>query len=313
MRIVNRLFGGPPPPDPPDWARFFDARGYLAFQEAVRRDLEQRGLEFQIAEDGGVIELLHNEDTYSLGLGNLAQICNQNPRWKWAGVVRDHFDRILNTTAQTDVLDALGADFETGRDCLKLRLFPADLAAQDSMIVRPLADGLIAAIVFDLPESVASVHRDQVASWGLSDDELFEIGLNNVRAEGRPRAMEMPAHDGAKLTLLSGDSFFVASHALLLPEYVAIDPELGALIAVPNRHALLYHPIVDFNALGALSAMIPAAYGMYQQGPGSISPYVYWWRDGEFQAQHAEITDQGIDFRPTDEFIFQVLNRIRPH
>jgi hypothetical protein len=124
----------------------------------------------------------------------------------------------------------------------------------------------------------------------------------------------MSADAGCKIEALMGDSFFTASHALFLEEYLPEPvPELGALVAIPHRHLVIYHPIVDKTALAALQVMLPMAIGIFQEGPGSVSPSVYWWREaawwheGQFTRIPAEIDGKKLQVYPPNEFVEKVL------
>ena len=112
---------------------------------------------------------------------------------------------------------------------------------------------------------------------------------------------------GAVLATLTGDSFFVASNLLLLGDYVAADLQWGALAAVPNRHTLVFHPIVDATALRAIDAMVVMANDMCAEGPGSISPNLFWWRDGALRTLPTRETADHYEFAPPDDFVSQVL------
>src|SRR5207237_2994432 len=106
------------------------------------------------------------------GLGNLAQLCNQSPRRDWPKIVASHFDMVLQTAKSSEsVLDQFAGDFEAARQVLKVRLYPSNVPNQDFMLCRTPADGLLEALVYDLPHSVASVHKDTADNGGREFEE----------------------------------------------------------------------------------------------------------------------------------------------
>ena len=88
-----------------------------------------------------------------------------------------------------------------------------------------------------------------------------------------------------RFEIVVGDSFYTASRVLALEAVVRqvtgreLPPE-GALVAMPFRHQLAFHVIRDSGMVLALNAMASFAASGYEDTPGSISPYVYWWRGG---------------------------------
>ena len=42
---------------------------------------------------------------------------------------------------------------------------------------------------------------------------------------------------------------------------------------------------------------------MHHDGPGSLSPYLYWYHDGEFTVLPYESEDDALTFVPPDEFV----------
>ena len=49
---------------------------------------------------------------------------------------------------------------------------------------------------------------------------------------------------------------------------------------------------------------------MYREGPGSISPHLYWWREGRFAQLPSKVTATSVTFSPPDVFVSEVLDRL---
>jgi hypothetical protein len=85
--------------------------------------------------------------------------------------------------------------------------------------------------------------------------------------------------------------------------------EHGALVAAPNRHTALAHPIRDLTVVHAVRMLLLVADAGWRDGPGRISRQVYWRRDEAFQALQVHEDSKGVTFAPSDDFM-QVLNRL---
>ena len=118
------------------------------------------------------------------------------------------------------------------RACLKVRLYHTDYREQmgeSGLIHRVPAEGLIETLVYDLPGSVRTVPPDHVVRWGLPTEELFRIGLDNVKAERPPPALQtFEVGKSADIRALVGDSFFTASHVLFLEDHLRPPLPFGA-------------------------------------------------------------------------------------
>lgn len=296
----------------PDWAKFFAPEEYRAFLEAIEIDMRRRALPFEFG-DGTVHLSPPGADTADYGLLNLAQTCHATGREEWESTIREHFDNAFRSTLDSEELDARSGTLDGVRSSLKVRLYHTDYLAQmgeTGLIHRVPAEGLIETLVYDLPGSVRTVPPDHVRNWGVAEDELFRIGLENIRAEQpQPVRQQFDVGKGAVLQALVGDSFFTASHALFLDDHLRPAPAFGAVVAVPHRHAVLFHPITDLRVIGAVNSMIPIAFGMYQEGPGSLSAGLYWWRSGKLTLLPTKVTAQSISFSPPQQFVDEVLKR----
>jgi hypothetical protein len=311
--FLKRVLGGNGGQDAepgPDWARPMSRSDATSFLAAVGEDLERRGMPFAIGEGVARIERGSVESDY--GLTNLAQRCNHVGRDAWAATIAYHFDTLFAAQAgYAAPEEPPGMDLSDVRTILKVRLFPD--ASNGGMDPTPpvswdFAPGVVAAFVYDLPTTVATVNVEHINAWGKSHDELMRIAVENVRGDLVESQTLMENGPSAPIAL-SGDHHFAASHVFLLRERLPPEAMDGAVLAVPYRHALLYAPIVDLGLVHSINRLIPLAVGLFQQGPGSISPALYWWRDGSVTELPSQFDRTRVQFAPPDGFV-QVLNRL---
>ncbi|MFE5052471.1 hypothetical protein ACFRAI_40045 [Streptomyces sp. NPDC056637] len=213
-------------------------------------------------------------------LSNLAQQCRRSAEHDWPRIVEQHFAGLENSSqggeSATELLE---------RTCWRLLpddAFPGE-TADGFRYARPVAEGLLAALALDAPTSVRI----------LDDRDVARIGAEQLWAAGRANLIREPVeHDefrgpqGALMHSVYGDSFFVSSKALVLPDLVRELtgrelPEAGALVVMPTRHLLAFHPIVDGSVVDAVNDLGSYAVGAYEDGPGALSPRLYWWRQGQ--------------------------------
>ena len=82
------------------------------------------------------------------------------------------------------------------------------------------------------------------------------------------------------------------------------------MFSVPHRHALLYAPLVDLGVVESINNLIAMGASLFQQGPGSISPALYWWRGPtSVTILPSQVDGNNVQFAPPDDFV-QVLNSL---
>ncbi|MFH2007884.1 MAG: hypothetical protein ABI333_14975 [bacterium] len=291
----------------PEWARFFSQTQYRAFGSAVELALVERDLAATL-QGGVVVALLPDGRPVQLGLQNLAQQCARADAQHWQSLIGAHVDAVLGAVAEAEAVDL--SDFSQVRPLLRVRLFPTDaLEPSDppTVVARPVAEGLAAVLAYDLPSTVASVSPEALAPWGRTEDELFDLALDNVRKEQPPDKEHAEVERGVVLRSLAGDSFFVASHLLLIDRQLPGELPYGALVSVPTRHLVLYHAIRDARVLVAINALIPQTHRLYQQGPGSLSPNLYWYHKGDYLLLPTRMSDGTVKFTPPQAFVEAVM------
>lgn len=295
----------------PDWAGFFTAAEYAEFLGLIGAYFRARGTAFRIEE--GVVSV-QDDGSLQFGLANLAQMCHQQPRGDWARIIAGHFGSLAQARREEQEIEDLVGDFARVAPLLAVRLFPRahlDAVGPDKLVFREDLQDTITTLVFDLPATVRSVLPEQTEPWGKTAGELLAIGLENVRRTCLPGIREVELAPDLSIRLISGVSFMTASHALLLDHHPGCVGRFGALVGVPHRHAVLCYPMADRRVVKAVARLLPAVSGMEQEGPGSISRALYWYRQGRFLSLPYAETPEGYRFMVPPEFV-KVLEQMPP-
>lgn len=282
--------------------------GYARFLKVVEADFAGRGLAITI--DDGTAVVKSTGQRY--GLQNLAQVCSMAPPVEWPATVAQHFAIVSKTVEEVDALTDRFKDFAQAAPHLSVRLYPADAmqgVGAQAPVMRTDLEGVASVLVLDLPDSMMSVGRWLADQWGKSDDELFAVALDWLRRDSTIEAGETPLAADVKVQMIASDGFYAASRALLLDEQPACVGKYGAIVGVPHRHGLLAYPIENIEVVKAVKAMLPGVRGMHQQGPGSISSDLYWYRDGSFVRLPTQQTDNKLVFTPPEGFV-ALLNEL---
>lgn len=307
MSFWRNMLGGWLDPEPkPVWAAFFSDGQFRHFKRLIEGYFRGKGQPFSWG--NGVITLAPGEPggLHQLGLVNLAQLCARNEPREWGQIVQDHFDTLAKSHSEQKVLEQRLTDFSRVQDLLAVRLWPEDYLDDldhARMIYRRDLAGTISALVYDLPSSIRNVTPEEAGTWDRDIDELFRIGLDNVRETCIPDLSQQNLGDGIRVTLMSDESFFVASHALLLEDHDGCVGPFGALVGVPHRHVLLAYPIESLGVVQAIPRLIAVIAGMEREGPGSISPRLYWYQAGEYLDLPYAIKDNALHFSPPEPFL----------
>jgi hypothetical protein len=248
------------------------------FRALVRTSFAEVGRDVSVYSD-------HVDDRTgtTFGLWNIGALCAGVERGDWPELIGDHVRRV--TTPTRDLDDLTREEFEAA---VYLRIVEAASVAEPDHLgyARVLAPGLLEVISVDLPDSVATPSKEDLAARGTLH-EIMERGRTNLRALLTAEDVHSETVDGAsggRITAVTGDSFFIASLALLLPEAVerfsgGRDLGRGVLFALPSRHRLLYRVIDGPDAVSALHAMFQSARDGFRTEPGPLSPNVYWVRN----------------------------------
>ncbi len=311
----------------PEWASMFVPEEWAWFIATLTSDLDRRALTHRIDMEAGCVHVeLTGPVPNVIGLQNLAQVCRARPRAEWPDVLHHHFD-VAFDVKDGATAEELAKDWDLAREKVKLRLYREDHLPAVPLVTWHVSEGLVAVLTFDLPETVISVRQPDRETWPVMDEDLYEIALENVRRDGLLASNKIDVGGGASVYVLEGGgTFFAASHALFLEDYLFnrslgkdgdFVGEHGAVIAIPQRHVVIYHPIDDLRVASAIQSMLVTAANMFADGPGSISADLYWLPPEEHETDDllvrlpCERTDDALRFMPPPEFV-EVLNSLSP-
>ncbi len=262
--------------------------------------------------DDGIVRGKMSGEDVALGLQNLAQLCHQIPQGEWQRTVTEHFDSFAETKRQEQELDQKMGNFSEIKELLAVRIWPREYLEQlgtKKLIFREDLEGTISAIVFDLPKAIKNVTPEQAKLWNKADDELFAIGLENIRKKAEVEITRQEAGGGLSFIGLTGNNFLSASHVLLLDQQPQCVGKYGAIVGIPTRHIVLCYPIENLEVARIIQKMIPVIISLEKEGPGSISPELFWYRNGKFTRLPYRLSSKELSFIPPDEFV-DLLNKL---
>ena len=295
----------------PVWANFFDKKEYNFFIDIIEEYFKQKNFEISI-NDGVVIVENGDFGLNNLGLVNLAQICKQENSNEWKEIVSDHFNRMIEANEFETDFNKKIKDFEQIQKYIGVRLYHKEYieaVGKENTVYKELTDEIVELLVFDLPHTVTSIKPENVTAWNKQTKELFDIGFKNIKSN-YPLEISQQDMKDYKIWLIQSDNVF-ASNILLdkndLKKYIG---KHGALIGVPHRHAVIIYPIENLEVAKAINSLIPIIKGMNNEGPGSISDRLYWYKDNQLINLPYNFLDNKLQFYPPDNFV-SMLNELK--
>lgn len=294
---------------PPQWANFFTKEEYDQFIGLIYDYFAQHDVEFEI-EDGVALLKEPHRGYDNFGLINLGQTCKLSSPEEWESNVADFFRSMERTHEFEQEFDSKLSDFEFIRPFIALRIYNAgfmDGIGQENFIFRHVTEQVVAMLVFDLPDSIKNISPETAEPWGKTHDELFTLGYENCR-ENYPFTVEKETFGESDFWLNHADHFFAPNIVLSLQdENKDLLGTHGALVGLPHRHVTFIYPIENLQVMDAIHTLIPVIYRMYEEGPGSISNELYWYKDGQLHNLPYELTEEELNFAPPEDF-FNLLN-----
>jgi hypothetical protein len=294
----------------PTWASFFDISEYSKFIYEIENYFRKINLPIEISE--GIVTLSENQFGFSnLGLSNVAQNCKQDKPKNYKEIINDHFNSLIEANQFELEFDKIADNFEKIKKYIAVRLYNEeyiDYIGKEFTIGKKFEGDIYSIIVFDFPHSISNIRPEQIKNWGKTENELFEIGIQNVK--------DKYSHTITKENFGVFDIWFVNSDHFFTPNIVYDIENLkelagsnGLLIGIPHRHSAIIYPIENLEVVKAINGVFPAIYNMNIEGPGSLSDKVFWYFDGIFTEIPYKMEDEKLQIFPPEKFL-KLLNEL---
>jgi hypothetical protein len=140
-----------------------------------------------------------------------------------------------------------------------------------------------------------------------------KFAIENLRKSGRLESRVQESPGGIRIGLMAdgqGQNPFTTSHVFLFEDYFGDYPN-GVLFGLPQRRAILYHPIVDQGVVPSVDVMLGTLADMHREGPESLSPSLFWWKAGKVTPLPTSVEGKEIRFAPPPDFI-QLVESLPP-
>jgi hypothetical protein len=294
----------------PEWASFFNGSEYSDFLKAVDNYFNKKKITYELG-DGMIMTGVNDFSFNNLGLTNLAQVCKQDKPRNYGSIVSEHFDSMVRANQFDTEFNKIVHDFDNVKKYIGVRLYPNDYAAnigKELTIGKDFAGDIYAMLVFDLPDSITNVQPEQADKWGKSLDELFEVGLQNIKTNYSSDISQQKFNEFT-IWFIQGNHFFTPNIVFELSNYPNLVGSKGSLIGIPHRHSVIIYPIENIEVVTAINQLIPTIYGMNSEGPGSVSNNLFWYKDGRFENLPYKIEVNKLQFFPPDNFL-ELLNTL---
>ncbi|MDB4992114.1 MAG: hypothetical protein JWL75_359 [Parcubacteria group bacterium] len=294
-----------------------DAQKLDLFMDLVEKELDMSFYLFDVkrnSKESNFVLSLYGIDA-KLGTLNLFQQCADKPVEEWPAIIRAYLTVALKELHNNfESLRNIGT-YEAEKDSLRIAMYPESHFASsktriEDYITLPQIPGIYAMLVIARGQLMRLVKHEEVASWNESFQDLVVLGLENTSSMTKVNVSDISSPFG-KSVFLTGDNPLIASLAFSLADFNAVGI-YGSLLILPTSECVAAYPIEienvkNGNAYLAYADFAKKANELYEKGPKSLSPKVYWYQTYTFTELPYTFTKEGISLLPADEFI-QIIN-----
>lgn len=288
----------------PQWASFFDNKEYSVFIEELDNYFKSLNSGYELG--AGQITVKENEfGSDSFGLTNLAQVCKQRGKRYYKEIIAEHFNSMIRANKFDREFKKIADNFEEVKKYIGVRLYDNDYVAhvgKENTIGKAFAGDIYSMIVFDFPDAILSIQPEQTTAWNKTTDELFEIGISNIKSR-YPLTITKETFGKFGVWFVQGEHFFTPNIVFDIENRKELIGSKGSLIGLPHRHSAIIYPIEGLEVVEAVNKLIPAIHGMNQEGPGSLSDNLFWYNDKTFTQLPYKIKEGNLQFFPPDDFV----------
>jgi uncharacterized protein YtpQ (UPF0354 family) len=146
---------------------------------------------------------------------------------------------------------------------------------------RPLAGGFVMLPALDTPRAIRILSEDDNERLGLSGDDVFNLGLANLRKHLKPLMSVAKVTQASQIGQLSGDAYH-SSRLALLESWAPLAKAQGGklIVAAPATDAVIY---IGDNTPTAIEAFRLLAKNVSTRVPNPLSAELLRWTPARWE------------------------------
>ncbi|MBR0820030.1 hypothetical protein JQ627_19035 [Bradyrhizobium liaoningense] len=157
-----------------------------------------------------------------------------------------------------------------------------EVDARGPALTRPLAEGLVIVPVLDSPRALRVFNDRDRAALGLTQDQVFDIAIANLRSSVKPIATAAKAVPSGQFGTLTGD-YYQTSRLALIDSWAPLAQAQGGvlIVAAPSTDVMLYSGDDSSTGLDALRTL---ARNVMARAPKPLSGSLLRWTPKGWQS-----------------------------
>jgi len=150
-----------------------------------------------------------------------------------------------------------------------------EVDAPGAALMRPLAEGLVIVSVLDSPRAVRMFNDKDRAALGLTQDQVFDIALANLRSSLKPLTTVAKAVPSGQFGTLTGD-YYQTSRLALIDSWAPLAQAQGGvlIVAAPSPDLVVY---ASEDSSAALDALRTLTKNLMARAPKPLSGSLLRW------------------------------------
>jgi uncharacterized protein YtpQ (UPF0354 family) len=134
-------------------------------------------------------------------------------------------------------------DFAALKERILPMVLPENSSAHDGVVSEPLVEGLRIGYAIDNDRTIAYIPQSHFAGWGISEDDLHEVAIDNLVKRSEQMSAHAAQDDDGNISLIIFQTMdgYDASRLLLPTLHDRLREHLGSpfCAGIPNRDILL--------------------------------------------------------------------------
>ena len=228
--------------------------------------------------DDGAVFFERGEDSGQIQLDKLVRRISKLNKTQQIKEIREHFSKMQDNAS---AYQYFYKDFDYAKNLLRVLVKRRGALDYEGFIKRRDFYGTETFLVFDYQQQFAYLNRLYTKDWGVSDEELFEIALDNIAQQTVEDERVELANSGFEVNVLIR-AHFAASYLIEPGRNVFRHiGTFGSLVGIPAEDIGYIYPIEDKSFERVLPMFSNLCRIVSVNEPNGLSADMFWHYQGK--------------------------------